>query len=44
MDNHIIIASVPYMISTRNISLTLIWKWLILFSIVTILDTLSISS
>ncbi|TPG70372.1 hypothetical protein EEL31_18985 [Brevibacillus laterosporus] len=40
----VILATVPYWIGTQNISLTIIWEWLILFSIVTIFDILSISS
>ncbi|ERM16069.1 hypothetical protein P615_05130 [Brevibacillus laterosporus PE36] len=40
----VILATVPYWIGTHNISLTTIWEWLILFSIVTIFDILSISS
>ncbi|ATO48363.1 hypothetical protein C4A75_20980 [Brevibacillus laterosporus] len=40
----VVLATVPYWIGTQNISLTIIWEWLILFSIVTIFDILSISS
>ncbi|QOS99244.1 hypothetical protein JNUCC42_00020 [Brevibacterium sp. JNUCC-42] len=40
----VILATVPNWIGTQNISLTIIWEWLILFSIVTIFDILSISS
>ncbi|QDX91330.1 hypothetical protein EEL30_02420 [Brevibacillus laterosporus] len=40
----VILATVPYWIGTQNISLAIIWEWLILFSIVTIFDILSISS
>lgn len=39
-----ILATVPYWIGTRTIALTVVWEWLILFSIVTIFDILSISS